>query len=167
MIWRVNVIEACGLSREQLVEVLLVQLHQHRVAQCDDGGGSRLARVQAHLADDFTARHLAHHALRTVFVAHVNAQPPADAEIGGIAGRALLHQDFAAGEFDPLQMLLQKGERRGAARPAALSTAARAAHRDAAAVAASLVIRRAVISRRRAPPAARRSASARAMQAAN
>ena len=108
MIWRVNVIDSLRAEREQLVEVLPVQLHEHRVAQRDDCGGSRLARVQTHLADDFAARHFAHHALRAVVVAYVNAQPPADTEIGGVASSPCSIRTSPSGQFDPLQMLLQE-----------------------------------------------------------
>ena len=63
MIWRVSAIDTCALLASRCVEVGLVQPHQHRVADRDHGGRARLVGVQAHLADDLAARHLAHHAL--------------------------------------------------------------------------------------------------------
>ena len=96
---------------QQLIEMLLVQPHQHRVTDRHHGGRAGLVGVEAHLADDLAAPHLTHHVLAAIVVAHVGAQPPADREVHRVAGLTLLHQRLATGHLDPLEVLPQQRHR--------------------------------------------------------
>jgi hypothetical protein len=97
-----------GAAGEQAAELGLVQPHQHRVPDRDHGRRPRLVGVQAHLADDLAARHLAHHVFDPVVVFDVGAQAPADRQVHRVAGIALFHQRFTGGDFHPLQVVPQK-----------------------------------------------------------
>jgi hypothetical protein len=68
--------------RQQRLEVLLAELHQHGVAHRHHGRRARLAGEQAHFADDFAARQFAHHARRRAVFGNVDAHAAADAEEG-------------------------------------------------------------------------------------
>jgi hypothetical protein len=100
-------------ARQQVLEHVLGQPHQHRVAHGHHRGGARRAGEQADLADDLPAPHVGHAALLAVGIAHVGAQPPADGDVHGLAGLALADQRAAAGHLHPLQVAAQQLQRLG------------------------------------------------------
>ena len=77
-----------------------------------DGADPRLARDDAHLADDLAAAHLADRLQHFLAVPHVRTQPPAEDEVHGVARLTLFHESDARRDGDPFEARAELGERR-------------------------------------------------------
>ncbi len=101
------------VALHQLVEVRLVEPGQHAVAQRDHGGRARGLAVEPDFAQNLAAPKLAHRAPRALGAFHVNAQAPAQAQVGGIGHLPLLHQHLAGFELDPCEVRAHGGQHLG------------------------------------------------------
>ncbi len=96
------------LTLQQFQEGGLVQAHQYRVAHRHHAGRPRRIGVEAELADDLTAPHLAHHARSAVLARHVGTQAAAHRQVERVSGLALRHQGLTGRHLHPAQLLAQQ-----------------------------------------------------------
>ena len=100
---------------EQAIERGARQPQQVTVAHRGDRGRARLPGQERQFAHRAASPRFLDHALpaRRVGVAHGHPQAPVDDDVDVLAAIALPEQRLAAGSFDPVELGLQIGDRRG------------------------------------------------------